>query len=188
AQPSNVMVLDEPTNDLDLDTLEMLEEQLDGYRGTVLLVSHDRTFLNNVVTSVLAFEKYSNDRPGTWLGPDEGWFVNEYVGGYDDWAAQRKLPPAPAEKKTPPPRERPPAPRRMSDKERRELDSLPGRIEALEAEQQQLHAHMADPAFYRNAPEDIAHARKRCEDIVPELATDYRRWEELEAKAASAAG
>jgi ATP-binding cassette subfamily F protein uup len=188
AQPSNLMVLDEPTNDLDLDTLELLEEQLDGYKGTLLLVSHDRTFLNNVVTSVLAFEKYSNDRPGTWLGPDEGWFVNEYVGGYDDWAAQRKLPPAPAEKKTPPPRERPPAPRRMSDKERRELDSLPGRIEALEAEQQLLHARMADPAFYRNAPEDIAHARKRCEDIVPELATDYRRWEELEAKAASAAG
>ncbi|HEY8240933.1 MAG TPA: ATP-binding cassette domain-containing protein, partial [Kiritimatiellia bacterium] len=78
AQPSNVLVLDEPTNDLDLDTLELLEEQLDAYKGTVLLVSHDRAFLNNVVTSVLAFEKAGADKPDHWLGPDDGWFVNEY--------------------------------------------------------------------------------------------------------------
>jgi ATP-binding cassette subfamily F protein uup len=186
AQPSNVLVLDEPTNDLDLDTLELLEEQLDAYQGTVLLVSHDRAFLNNVVTGVLAFEKHPGDRPGGWLGPDEGWYVNEYVGGYDDWAAQRRLPPAPPEKKVPPAPARPPAPRRMTEKERRELDALPGRIETLEAEQHQLHVHMADPAFYRSAPEDIARARRRCEDIVPEIETCYRRWEELEAKATAA--
>jgi ATP-binding cassette subfamily F protein uup len=76
----------------------------------------------------------------------------------------------------------------MTEKERRELDALPGRIETLEAEQHQLHVHMADPAFYRSAPEDIARARRRCEDIVPEIETCYRRWEELEAKATAAAG
>ena len=93
AQPSNVLVLDEPTNDLDLDTLELLEEQLAAYTGPVLIVSHDRSFLNNVVTSVLAFEKHPPGRNDIWLKPDDGWFVNEYVGGYDDWAAKRLLPP-----------------------------------------------------------------------------------------------
>jgi ATP-binding cassette subfamily F protein uup len=186
AQPSNVMVLDEPTNDLDLDTLELLEEQLDNYKGTVLLVSHDRAFLNNVVTSVLAFERYSNEQSATWLGPEEGWFVNEYVGGYDDWAAQRKTPPTPAaEKKAPPVREKTAMKKRLSDKERRELDSLPGHIEALEAEQQLLHVRMADPAFYRGTPDEITRTRKRYEDIIPELETAYQRWGELEAKAVS---
>ncbi len=190
AQPSNVLVLDEPTNDLDLDTLELLEEQLDGYQGTVLLVSHDRAFLNNVVTSVLAFEKYAADDPATWLGEDDGWFVNEYVGGYDDWAAQRRSPPAPAaaEKKSPPKAARPPARKHLTDQETRELESLPGRIEALEAEQHTLHARMSDPAFYRGAPDDIARARKRYEAIIPELEKDYARWEELEARATAATG
>ncbi len=185
AQPSNVLVLDEPTNDLDLDTLDLLEEQLDAYQGTVLLVSHDRAFLNNVVTSVLAFEKTSADRPVPWLGPEEGWFVNDYVGGYDDWAAQRKLPPAPesAAKKEATAREKPAVKRRMPEKERRELDALPGRIEALEAEQHQLHVSMADPSFYKRPPEEIAHARQRYEAMIPELETAYARWEELEAKA-----
>ena len=189
AQPSNVLVLDEPTNDLDLDTLELLEEQLDAYQGTVLLVSHDRAFLNNVVTSVLAFEKYDADGPPGWRGPDEGWYVNEYVGGYDDWAAQRRSPPAPepVERKPAPIRERPAAKKKMSDKERRELAALPGHIEALEAEQHQLQVRMADPAFYRRTPDDIAAARQRYETLIPELESAYRRWEELEARAIEAA-
>lgn len=189
AQPSNVLVLDEPTNDLDLDTLELLEEQLDAYQGTVLLVSHDRSFLNNVVTSVLAFEKYDADGAPGWLGPAEGWYVNEYVGGYDDWAAQRKNPPAPEpmERKPAPIRERPAAKKKMSDKERRELAALPGHIEALEAEQHQLQVRMADPAFYRGAAEEIAKARQRYEELIPELEKAYARWEELEARALESA-
>ena len=184
AQPSNVLVLDEPTNDLDLDTLELLEEQLDAYAGTVLLVSHDRAFLNNVVTSLLVFEKYSLEQPGPWLGDDEGWFVNEYVGGYDDWAAQRKSPPAPepAVKKESPPPPKPAPKKRISEKERRELEALPARIEALEQEQHRLHARMSDPSFYRSAPEEIAQARQRYEGIIPELEAAYARWEELEAR------
>jgi ABC transport system ATP-binding/permease protein len=190
AQPSNVLVLDEPTNDLDLDTLELLEEQLDTYRGTVLLVSHDRTFLNNVVTSVLVFEKHDLDQPGHWLGPDDGWFVNEYVGGYDDWAARRVLPPAPgpsrepAKEETPPRSERPTTPakkKRLTDWQKRELAELPGRIEALEAEQAQWHARMADPAFYRQGSTEISRARQRAEELIAELETAYRRWEQLEA-------
>lgn len=189
AQPSNVLVLDEPTNDLDLETLDLLEEQLDAYQGTVLLVSHDRSFLNNVVTSVLAFEKYDASRPGEWLGPDDGWFVNEYVGGYDDWAAQRKSPPAPepVERKPTPAAVRPPTRKKLSDKERRELEALPGRIEALEAEQHEIHVRMADPAFYRGSADDIARTRKRYEDIIPELETAYERWGELEKRAIGSA-
>ena len=190
AQPSNVLVLDEPTNDLDLETLDLLEEQLDTYQGTVLLVSHDRSFLNNVVTSVLAFEKYQVEQPAAWLGPEDGWFINEYVGGYDDWAAQRKSPPTPTpvEKSEAPARERAPSKKRISDKERRELDALPGRIEALESEQHLLHVRMADPAFYRGTPEEIAGVRKRYEDIIPELENAYERWGELEKKATGSAG
>jgi ATP-binding cassette subfamily F protein uup len=190
AQPSNVLVLDEPTNDLDLDTLELLEEQLDGYQGTVLLVSHDRAFLNNVVTGVLAFEKYASDDPARWLGPDEGWFVNDYVGGYDDWAVRRRAPPAPTpvEKPKPPPAARPPSVKRLSEKERRELESLPGRIEALEDEQHQLHVRMSDPAFYRGTPDDIARARQRYESLIPELEAAYARWEALEARAIAPTG
>ena len=190
AEPSNVLVLDEPTNDLDLDTLELLEEQLEAYAGTVLLVSHDRAFLNNVVTSVLAFEKHRVEEPDRWLGPEEGWFVNEYVGGYDDWAAQRVRPPAPESeaKKTPPPPVPPAAKRRVSQKEKRELEALPALIEALEAQQAQWHARMADPAFYRQqGGEEIAHARTRSAELAAELETAYRRWEELEA-IVSAAG
>jgi ATP-binding cassette subfamily F protein uup len=185
AQPSNVLVLDEPTNDLDLDTLELLEEQLAAYSGTVLLVSHDRSFLNDVVTSVLAFEKHHPDRPGQWLGPDEGWYVNEYVGGYDDWAKRRLLPPAPkpSEKKDAPSRPEP-APRKkhLSEKDRRELESLPARIEAMEEEQAQWHGRMADPAFYRQDGDTIAHARQRTEELVADLEAAYRRWEKLEAQ------
>ena len=190
AEPSNVLVLDEPTNDLDLDTLDLLEEQLDAYKGTVLLVSHDRAFLNDVVTSVLVFEKYSLDRPDEWLGPDEGWYINEYVGGYDDWAARRLQPPAPvrpAAQSLAPAAPPAPPPRRLTMKEKAELEKLPGHIEALEAEQAQWHALMADPAFFRKPPSEIAHARERIEALGPELEKTYRRWESLEAVAKAAA-
>ncbi len=185
AEPSNVLVLDEPTNDLDLDTLELLEEQLDAYAGTVLLVSHDRAFLNNVVTSVLVFEKHHLEHPGQWLGPDDGWYVNEYVGGYDDWAARRVTPPAPAEPAAKPatPRRAPAAVprRRLTMKETRELESLPGHIEALESEQSQLHGRLADPAFYRQSGDEIARAKQRTEELVGQLEAAYKRWEELES-------
>ncbi|MEI8243978.1 MAG: ATP-binding cassette domain-containing protein [bacterium] len=194
AEPSNVLVLDEPTNDLDLDTLDLLEEQVSAYAGTVLLVSHDRSFLNDVVTSVLVFEKYSLDRPGEWLRPDEGWYVNEYVGGYDDWAAHRQQPP-----EATPPRpsaavlsraDPPPATprRRLTMKEKSELETLPGHIETLETEQAQWHAHMADPAFFRKPGAEIAQARERLAALEPELEAAYRRWDELEAVAKARGG
>jgi len=192
AQPSNVLVLDEPTNDLDLDTLDLLEEQLALYRGTVLVVSHDRTFLNHVVTSTLVFEKVSLDDPQTCLSPDDGWFINEYAGGYDDWVLRRLQPPAVAAASKPSPRsvaETPraakPRTRRLWDSERRELEKLPGHIEALESEQAQWHARIADPAFYReNAQQEIDRAKMRLAEIEAELTTAYARWETLEARVA----
>ena len=183
AQPSNVLVLDEPTNDLDLDTLELLEEQMIAYSGTVLLVSHDRDFLNNVASSVLVFEKHHRERPGSWLRDDEGWYVNEYVGGHDDWARCRLVPPPPG-----PPAPRPaqkrerPAALRLGEKDRRELEALPGRIEALEAEQAMLHAGMAEPVFYRQRPDMIAGAKDRAARLAVEIEQAYARWEQLEGR------
>jgi ATP-binding cassette subfamily F protein uup len=185
AQPSNVLVLDEPTNDLDLDTLTLLEERLAAYQGTVLLVSHDRAFLNNVVTSVLAFEKHPPARTDVWLGPLDGWYVNEYVGGYDDWADRRVLPPeAEPPRKSAPIREKKPVKKRLSQHERRELDGLPSRIEALEIEQAQLHQRMSESPFYRLPPAEIAAAKARSESLIHELEAAYARWEILETQAA----
>ncbi len=168
-RPSNVLVLDEPTNDLDLETLELLEELLMDYSGTVLLVSHDREFLNNVVTSTLVLER--------------GGGVNEYVGGYDDWLRQRG-PVVPVssqkheERKTQPQKEKP---RKLSFKEQKELEVLPRRIEELEKEQQQIHTSMADPAFYRESGAKVSEFRSRLEVLEKELAVAYKRWEELDA-------
>jgi ATP-binding cassette subfamily F protein uup len=170
-QPSNVLVLDEPTNDLDAETLELLEELLLDYAGTLLLVSHDRAFLNNVVTSTLALE--GNGR------------VREYVGGYDDWLRQRQPPPAakatkPAAAKavnSQPPPERP---RRLNYKERRELEALPERIERLEAEQAQLYKMLSDPELYRQEGEEIAQLQARLAGIAQALEDAYIRWEQLE--------
>ncbi|NGZ06413.1 MAG: ATP-binding cassette domain-containing protein [Magnetococcales bacterium] len=172
-QPANILVMDEPTNDLDSDTLDLLEELLAQYNGTLLLVSHDRAFLNNVVTSCLVFE----GQPGE---------IREYAGGYDDWLRQRPPPPLPAEirpavKKNPPK----PAPGRktgLSFKEKRELEQLPARIETLESEQQQLHAAMADPAYFRHPPEQRAADRTRLTTLEAELENAYLRWEHLEAQ------
>ncbi|MDH4162144.1 MAG: ATP-binding cassette domain-containing protein [Nitrospirota bacterium] len=172
-QPSNVLVLDEPTNDLDIETLDLLEELLMEYQGTVLLVSHDRAFINNVVTSTLVLEG-----EGT---------VNEYVGGYDDWLRQsRKLKeaqPAPAkvEEKKEQPRPSAGKQRKLSFKEQKELDELPKRLEEMEAEVEKLHATMADPNFYRESGNKVASTTTRLENVEKELAAAYKRWEELEA-------
>jgi ATP-binding cassette subfamily F protein uup len=169
-RPANLLVLDEPTNDLDAETLELLEELLVDYSGTVLLVSHDRAFLNNVVTSTLVFE------------PDG--MVKEFAGGYDDWARTRQIVAAPAAVETKsetasrPQRERP---RRLSYKEQRELESLPQLIESLEAEQAELHERLADPAFYQQPGPEIAKVTGRVESLQQELQTAYERWESLES-------
>ena len=172
SKPSNLLVLDEPTNDLDIDTLDLLEELLAEYAGTVLLVSHDRSFLDRVVTSTLVFE-------------GDG-IVNEYVGGYSDWLRQRtatRLKQAgaggnPARKVAKPETGQ----TRLSYKDQRELDSLPGQIETLEAEIDALHSHMSDPAFYQLEGDEIADTRKRLSSLENELQTVYRRWEKLESK------
>jgi ATP-binding cassette subfamily F protein uup len=169
-KPSNVLVMDEPTNDLDLETLELLEDLLGEYAGTLLLVSHDREFLNNVVTSTLALEGEGR--------------VKEYAGGYDDWLRQRpQEPPVVARPAAARPEPRQPPPqraRRLTYKEQRELDALPQRIEALEAELAELHQRTADPAFYRQAPAEIIRVKGRLDALQTDVAEAYRRWEELE--------
>ncbi len=172
AKPANVLVLDEPTNDLDLETLEMLENLLVDYTGTLLMVSHDRSFLNHVVTGIFAFEGEAT--------------VNEYVGGYDDWLNQRPEPEQASEKPAaPPPKPKPRAerPRKLSYKEKQELETLPERIEKLEAEQVHLHRKLADPAIYKNEGEDIAGYKERLEFLETELTEAYDRWEVLEGMA-----
>jgi ABC transport system ATP-binding/permease protein len=169
-KPSNVLVMDEPTNDLDLETLELLESLLVEYPGTLLLVSHDREFLNNVVTSTLVLE-------------GEG-MVKEYAGGYDDWLWQRQPEaPPPAEQivaKIKPSRTQNERPRRLTYREQRELEALPERIAALESELNELHQLMADPAFYRRDPAKIVKSKTRLQSLEKEIAESYQRWEELE--------
>ncbi len=183
AQPSNVLVLDEPTNDLDLDTLDLLEERVAGYGGTVLMVSHDRAFLNAVVDRTLVFEKFDNSESGgPWLGREGGWFVNEYAGGYDDWVAKRRPPPVPATTKpAKPARGETVRKRRLSFAERTELTALPTLIETLESEQKALHAQLADPVFYRSgdAP-GFARAQTRSHELDTSIETAYKRWAALD--------
>jgi ATP-binding cassette subfamily F protein uup len=173
-QPANVIVLDEPTNDLDAETLELLEQRLVEFAGTILMVSHDREFLNNVATSVIAYE-------------DDG--VREYVGGYDDWLRQR---PAAATKAAEPQRTAParresspePAaaavPKRRPYKEQRELDLLPATIEKLETEIATLHEQVAAPSFYKQPAGEIAATQRRLKDCEAQLSAAFQRWEELE--------
>jgi ATP-binding cassette subfamily F protein uup len=173
-KPSNVLVMDEPTNDLDLETLELLEDLLSEYAGTLLLVSHDREFLNNVVTSTLVLEGEGR--------------VKEYAGGYDDWLRQRPETPTPAAKpvaarpaaKSPPPQRA----RRLTYAEQRELENLPQRIEALEAELGELHQLAADPALYRKPPAEIIGVQNRLQSLQNDVTEAYRRWEELETPGA----
>jgi len=177
-KPFNLLALDEPTNDLDIETLDLLEDLLLEYPGTLLLVSHDRAFLNNVVTSTLEI-----DANGT---------VSEYAGGYDDWLKQREVgsPPGTGATPTPPerPRQRREGPRKLSFKERRELSELPGRIRdaeaeisALEAERDDLQRSMADPSFYRRDGARVALGRARLEEVQSGIEEAYRTWESLES-------
>jgi len=168
-KPSNVLVMDEPTNDLDTDTLELLEEMLLEYEGTVLLVSHDRQFLNNIVTSTIVFE-------------GDGRLV-EYVGGYDDWLRQRKPEePARTEKtvRSEKPRTRLERPKLLTFKEKREIEELPGLIESLETEREEIYKSLADPDFYRQAGNRIPESEARIRDIEKEIAAAYERWDILE--------
>ncbi len=176
-RPANVLVLDEPTNDLDLETLELLEAQLVEWPGTLLLVSHDRAFLDNVVTSTFVFEG--------------GGRVQEYVGGYEDWLRQRaSLTAATAAsnmsrarlKASPPAADRSAA-RKLSYKERREFDELPARIEALEAEQRAVDARIADPQFYKEPAATIEQTLARLTELQHELTAAYARWDELDSRA-----
>ncbi len=184
-QPANLLIMDEPTNDLDVDTLELLEDLLTEFDGTLLLVSHDRTFLDNIVTSTLVFEA-----DGT---------IGEYVGGYDDWLRQRRTIPkgalepkkseslaneqgrsqenslvdsAIANKQST-------KKRKLSFKEKTELENLPNLIERLEGEKENIEIQSADPEFYQQDKEIFTSVLKRLEDIGPELEQAYQRWEEL---------
>lgn len=195
-RPANVIVLDEPTNDLDSETLDLLEEQLVSFGGTLLIVSHDRTFLNNVVTSTIVFE-------------EDG--VNEYVGGYDNWretVARRQSGSlvdkgkatdraagnshsgssnggslARADGTTRSANGTPSAAKsRLNYKEQKELDSAPGHIEQLEAAIGKLHSAMADTNYYRRPAHEITADQQRLGELEAQLATTYARWEELEAR------
>ena len=195
ALPANVLVLDEPTNDLDIETLELLEELLQSYSGTVFLVSHDRRFLDNVVTSTIAWEgdPAQGGAPGLW---------REYEGGYEDWQLQRKRAlqlreaasmPRPAAARAASPAGAAPAPapapvpravtaRKLSYKEQRELDALPARVEALEAEQTSLAARLADPALYTRESHAVPALQARHAEIDTELLNALERWELLGAR------
>jgi ATP-binding cassette subfamily F protein uup len=182
ALPANVLVLDEPTNDLDIDTLELLEELLQSYAGTVFLVSHDRRFLDNVVTSTIAWE--GEESAGLW---------REYEGGYEDWKLQRERARSLREQPTPKAAEKPkpgatkdaaPAAkaRKLSYKEQRELDELPPLIEALELEQKELGELLAKPELYASEPQRVAAAQLRFGQIEAELTAALERWEVLGAR------
>jgi ATP-binding cassette subfamily F protein uup len=185
-RPANVLVLDEPTNDLDIETLELLEAQVLEFPGTILLVSHDRTFLDHVATSTLVFEGAGR--------------VQEYVGGYEDWVRQRRAGPQEAAPGTGPGREAPraapavatdaagalgaatTAKKRLGFNEQRELAALPGRIEALEAEQLALAARVSSPDFYKEPAPAIDAALARLAAVEAELSDAYARWDELDSR------
>jgi ATP-binding cassette subfamily F protein uup len=181
-RPANVLVLDEPTNDLDLETLELLEAELVRWPGTLLLVTHDRTFLDNVVTSTLVFEG--------------GGRVREYVGGYEDWLRQRDaVGPTSTDRNegakdgvtAPAPTGRPraggsEAMKKLSYRERRDLEGLPARIETLEAEQRALGGTIADPDFYKQPGSTIQTAIQRLDEIEREIADLYARWDALDSR------
>jgi ATP-binding cassette subfamily F protein uup len=169
-RPANVLILDEPTNDLDIETLEFLEELLLDFQGTLLLVSHDRAFLNNVVTSTMVFAGEGK--------------IEEYVGGYDDWLRQREIPQAPAnEKAQKKPIAKPrPATFKITFKEERELEALPEKIKNMEEEKKNIYQCLADPAFYRKSDTTVVVANSRLQALEMELATAYLRWEYLDER------
>ena len=176
ARPANLLVLDEPTNDLDVESLELLEASLQSFAGTLLLVSHDRSFVDNVVTQTLVCEG-----EGHW---------QEYAGGYRDWLAQRPAPPAAAvaSKPTPSPGGGPAARRKLSYKESRELAALPAEITALESEQRELTARMSRADYFREGAERMRSDRARAAAIESQLSARLERWEYLERLGAESAG
>ncbi len=168
-RPANVLVLDEPTNDLDVETLELLESLLMEYQGTLIVVSHDRAFLDNVVTSLLIFRGKGD--------------IEEHIGGYSDWlhthGARRDKGSGPAAKENPVKAGK--KKQKLSYREQRELESLPLEIEKLELEQQQLTEQMAAADFYQQDKEVIAGSTQRLKDIEQSLSAAYARWEKLES-------
>jgi ATP-binding cassette subfamily F protein uup len=179
-QPANLLVMDEPTNDLDAETMELLEELVLEYQGTLLLVSHDRAFLNSVVTSTLVFEGEGK--------------IGEYCGGYDDWVAKRSNPKilapkvtaaptiAPVEKKP----ERSSRPITFLKREQRELEELPPLIEQWEKEKESLSEQLCDPELYRGEVKKFSEIPAQLHTLEERIAKSYRQWEELEEKRASA--
>jgi ATP-binding cassette subfamily F protein uup len=182
ARPANVLVLDEPTNDLDIDTLELLEQLLQDYKGTVFLVSHDRAFLDNVVTSIIAYEG-----DGFW---------REYEGGYEDWKIQKKrsedyknqsnlIEPVKATKvEVSEPQKQAPKPaksnvQKLNSKERQELENIPGQIDLLEKEQASIGEKLGDAELYKNQPQQVIVLQDRLKDIEEDLMTLMTRWEDL---------
>jgi ATP-binding cassette subfamily F protein uup len=168
ARPANFVVLDEPTNDLDIESLELLEQKLQDYPGTLLIVSHDRRFLDNVVTQTLAAEGN-----GVW---------REYVGGYSDWLKQRPKPESDSRADKPAAKASSPKPRtKLSYKEQRELAALPGELEALEREQLEISARMSSPDYHRQGAQQIRNDNKRTEEIENLMLEKFARWQALEA-------
>ena len=178
SRPSNVLVLDEPTNDLDSDTLDLLEERLIEYPGTVLLITHDRAFLDHVVTSTIVFEGHGE--------------VNEYIGGYQDWLRQSRSTATETQKtkknKAGKSGRKPSHvvgknTNKLSYTERQELGKLPAKLEKLEEQQKRLHDHMAQTGFYQQDKAQITRVQRQLAEFDAELATAFLRWEELEEKA-----
>jgi ATP-binding cassette subfamily F protein uup len=173
-QPANLLVMDEPTNDLDAETLELLEELLMGYSGTLLLVSHDRSFLNNVITSCIVFD-------------DDGQ-LREYVGGYDDWQRQRqqdlatktanKKPEAKAVAAKKPEKKK----SALTYQESLDLKALPAEIEKMEEQQQQLNEQMSEADFYKGSQAEIDQVQQQSAALAEKLEQAYARWEALEEK------
>ena len=169
SKPANLLVMDEPTNDLDVETLELLEDLLISFDGTILLVSHDRSFLDNVVTSTLVLEGNAQ--------------IQEYVGGYSDWVNKRPIQPdAPKENEK---SQEEPKPKRakknLTYKEQRELEALPLKIETLETKQEELHARVTSTDFYQQNKEKIAETLAALKRLEQDLENTYTRWDELEA-------
>ncbi len=170
-RPFNFLIMDEPTNDLDIDTLELLEELLTDFKGTLLLVSHDRSFIDHVVDYCFVFEGNAQ--------------VNQYVGGYQDWLRQRKLPdvaaPVAASSSKPTPAKPQKARKKLGFNEQKELKTLPRKIEKLEQQVSQLQNDMADPGFYQQAADKISQTTQQLSTLEQELEQLYQRWEELES-------
>ena len=175
SQPCNLLVMDEPTNDLDLETLELLEELLATNDGTLILVSHDRAFLDNVVTSTLVFEGDGK--------------ISEFVGGYSDWAEQSKQPPPKPHQESKPAlvvlSKSPMAKKKLSYREERELETLPGQIEAMEARQAELNLLINSAEFYKEDSDRVRKTLSEVQALIGELEAAYERWNELEALAES---